>query len=357
MHEYGSHIGNSLSQREVDSNCWSISDSQPVCIQSQDPKDSCEVTKNSVQTNEVLLEISRVDDHLYEHVDSCRKDIDVLKEVLIRFTRRKQPGESALEKHLEKIVEGNERLHDICRRSLCATLDISRSLEIKLQKMDAVLESITGISVPGAVNGTPPMISFHSGYSDSSPEIPGSPFDIISSASTIDEQEAEDSILASNSLTRLKKQSAGKTDSSHASQSKPADKKNSEKISKSAEHSSKKLTTSQSTSKSLVRATEVEDEKKSTRIAEKLKTKERIYCKCRRPQFGNMVACDNAECQFEWFHYRCVGLRRSPAGDWYCQDCANKRNQPAQARKRLSSESMRNRISESQRLLRPRASK
>lgn len=36
-----------------------------------------------------------------------------------------------------------------------------------------------------------------------------------------------------------------------------------------------------------------------------------------------MVACSNAECLTEWFHYECVGLTQEtvPEGDWYCLDC------------------------------------
>ena len=26
------------------------------------------------------------------------------------------------------------------------------------------------------------------------------------------------------------------------------------------------------------------------------------YCFCRKPSFGNMIACDNSKCEFEWFH-------------------------------------------------------
>jgi hypothetical protein len=41
-----------------------------------------------------------------------------------------------------------------------------------------------------------------------------------------------------------------------------------------------------------------------------------------------MVACDNDECQYEWFHYECVGLKEAPpAGEpWYCPYCAPAKN-------------------------------
>ncbi|CAI4036375.1 hypothetical protein SMKI_15G2170 [Saccharomyces mikatae IFO 1815] len=49
---------------------------------------------------------------------------------------------------------------------------------------------------------------------------------------------------------------------------------------------------------------------------------EEIYCFCRNVSYGSMVACDNSNCPFEWFHYGCVGLKQVPKGKWYCsEDC------------------------------------
>ncbi len=45
------------------------------------------------------------------------------------------------------------------------------------------------------------------------------------------------------------------------------------------------------------------------------------YCICRNVSHGNMVACDNDECPYEWFHWSCVGLTREPSGAWYCPEC------------------------------------
>uniref|UniRef100_A0A060TBQ3 Chromatin modification-related protein n=1 Tax=Blastobotrys adeninivorans TaxID=409370 RepID=A0A060TBQ3_BLAAD len=47
-----------------------------------------------------------------------------------------------------------------------------------------------------------------------------------------------------------------------------------------------------------------------------------LYCTCQRVSFGNMVACDNPDCQYEWFHYECVGLTSPPSGSWYCPPCS-----------------------------------
>ncbi|KAL4878290.1 inhibitor of growth proteins N-terminal histone-binding-domain-containing protein [Aspergillus karnatakaensis] len=47
----------------------------------------------------------------------------------------------------------------------------------------------------------------------------------------------------------------------------------------------------------------------------------KVYCTCRTVSHGDMVACDNEDCKFEWFHWKCVGLTREPVGKWYCPDC------------------------------------
>ena len=46
-----------------------------------------------------------------------------------------------------------------------------------------------------------------------------------------------------------------------------------------------------------------------------------VFCFCRTPSYGDMVACDDPACRYEWFHYACVGLKKPPKGEWYCQDC------------------------------------
>lgn len=51
---------------------------------------------------------------------------------------------------------------------------------------------------------------------------------------------------------------------------------------------------------------------------------ETLYCICRRVSYGDMVGCDNENCEIEWFHYKCVGLNSSPKGTWYCDQCLEK---------------------------------
>lgn len=46
------------------------------------------------------------------------------------------------------------------------------------------------------------------------------------------------------------------------------------------------------------------------------------YCICQKVSFGDMIACDNDDCPFEWFHWKCVGLDSEPVGGtWYCEKC------------------------------------
>lgn len=47
---------------------------------------------------------------------------------------------------------------------------------------------------------------------------------------------------------------------------------------------------------------------------------EPLYCFCQQPEFGKMIGCDNDFCQYEWFHYPCVGIKRKPRGRWYCSE-------------------------------------
>lgn len=45
------------------------------------------------------------------------------------------------------------------------------------------------------------------------------------------------------------------------------------------------------------------------------------YCICNQVSYGHMVACDNQDCPYEWFHYPCVGITAPPKGKWYCPQC------------------------------------
>jgi inhibitor of growth protein 3 len=45
------------------------------------------------------------------------------------------------------------------------------------------------------------------------------------------------------------------------------------------------------------------------------------YCICQSVSYGDMVACDNESCPYEWFHWTCVGLKSEPVGTWICPVC------------------------------------
>lgn len=45
------------------------------------------------------------------------------------------------------------------------------------------------------------------------------------------------------------------------------------------------------------------------------------YCFCQSVSYGDMVACDNDDCEYQWFHWGCVGIQSEPMGDWLCPAC------------------------------------
>ena len=48
----------------------------------------------------------------------------------------------------------------------------------------------------------------------------------------------------------------------------------------------------------------------------------KLYCICRQPNYGLMVACDNPNCKKpnEWYHFGCVKLKETPTR-WECPEC------------------------------------
>ncbi|ADM12429.1 chromatin remodeling protein [Encephalitozoon intestinalis ATCC 50506] len=48
---------------------------------------------------------------------------------------------------------------------------------------------------------------------------------------------------------------------------------------------------------------------------------EQLYCKCKRPAFKNMIACDSLDCKGRWFHFECVGISTVPKTLWICPEC------------------------------------
>ncbi|TVY58873.1 Transcriptional regulatory protein PHO23 [Lachnellula cervina] len=69
-------------------------------------------------------------------------------------------------------------------------------------------------------------------------------------------------------------------------------------------------------------ASTVQDEDEDEEIG----ADEPLYCYCNGVSYGEMVACDADDCEKEWFHLECVGLKVAPRGNakWYCNDCKEK---------------------------------
>jgi len=51
----------------------------------------------------------------------------------------------------------------------------------------------------------------------------------------------------------------------------------------------------------------------------------RVYCYCQNVSYGEMIGCDDDSCRLEWFHLTCVGMERPPDGQWYCDECSQRR--------------------------------
>ncbi|KIK71461.1 hypothetical protein GYMLUDRAFT_211735 [Collybiopsis luxurians FD-317 M1] len=53
---------------------------------------------------------------------------------------------------------------------------------------------------------------------------------------------------------------------------------------------------------------------------------DKLYCFCQKPSAGDMIACDNNACPYEWFHLECVGITEPPPAStkWYCPFCINR---------------------------------
>jgi inhibitor of growth protein 3 len=45
------------------------------------------------------------------------------------------------------------------------------------------------------------------------------------------------------------------------------------------------------------------------------------YCYCHDVSHGDMIACDNADCKIQWFHWNCAGITSEPQGEWLCREC------------------------------------
>jgi hypothetical protein len=57
-----------------------------------------------------------------------------------------------------------------------------------------------------------------------------------------------------------------------------------------------------------------------------------LFCFCRKPEFGQMIACDSDECKYMWFHFECVNVSKKgvPKGKWFCPACAHAKQKKTQ---------------------------
>ncbi|KAG9053291.1 hypothetical protein FS842_008392 [Serendipita sp. 407] len=53
----------------------------------------------------------------------------------------------------------------------------------------------------------------------------------------------------------------------------------------------------------------------------------KLYCICGQQSFGEMIGCDDSECEIEWFHLQCLGLDSPPPGQdiFVCPQCRARR--------------------------------
>ncbi|KAA1466560.1 hypothetical protein DENSPDRAFT_831411 [Dentipellis sp. KUC8613] len=49
-----------------------------------------------------------------------------------------------------------------------------------------------------------------------------------------------------------------------------------------------------------------------------------LYCFCQERSWGEMIACDNPECAYQWFHLQCVNVKAPLPEVWFCSECIEK---------------------------------
>ena len=49
------------------------------------------------------------------------------------------------------------------------------------------------------------------------------------------------------------------------------------------------------------------------------------WCYCRKKESGQMIACDNAECYIQWFHTKCLHVKKILKEKWFCPDCCKRK--------------------------------
>ncbi|KAK8845481.1 hypothetical protein IAR55_006194 [Kwoniella newhampshirensis] len=59
----------------------------------------------------------------------------------------------------------------------------------------------------------------------------------------------------------------------------------------------------------------------------------KVYCTCRGFSYGEMIGCDDDDCEIEWYHLSCLGLDKTPEGNWICPRCVERRKKQPKTKK------------------------
>jgi hypothetical protein len=118
--------------------------------------------------------------------------------------------------------------------------------------------------------------------------------------------------------------------------------------------------TSKASSKSKLKSKSKENAKTEPEAdKEYYEANDTLYCICQRPSFGQMVACDWETCPYEWYHLRCLKMRRlpPPEGKWYCPHCVELHGPPPTLEQEQEEEQKRKEAEEQQKAAAARAKK
>ncbi|WVW81932.1 hypothetical protein I302_103935 [Kwoniella bestiolae CBS 10118] len=59
----------------------------------------------------------------------------------------------------------------------------------------------------------------------------------------------------------------------------------------------------------------------------------KVYCFCGQVSYGEMIGCDDDDCEIEWFHLACLNLDKTPEGNWICPRCQERRKKQPKGKK------------------------
>ena len=50
-----------------------------------------------------------------------------------------------------------------------------------------------------------------------------------------------------------------------------------------------------------------------------------VWCFCRCEESGEMIGCDDEQCNIKWFHMDCLRIDKVPKGKWFCPECSKRK--------------------------------